>query len=354
MIAWSDAELFARIVAKTSEYLDIPAVIGAETAFLDHLARDFEAAGADVSRPKNLCVARCGEGPVMLAHVDRHGAFTAEDGAAIYAAHAVAEEKSADMAAPDVAFAERLAKRYAGERVFAYEPVTGGRIAYGDVRGARLDAAGRLALDLDGMIALPPGVPLAFARHLDSSSAGYVSGHLDNPVSLAALRVAVDAGLRGVFIFTAEEEIGRSAAHFLNWAQAGELPMTRELVVLDTSPFDDGAAALAGAVILRRRDATASFDADTVARLEQAASAAGAPIIFKDSFIERENGARQARGQDLKSMGLTDLGRIARMSNGDYTGATLQIPTFDYHSNKESTTPRALTAFVRTLVALEP
>jgi len=60
----TDTEIFARVLAKTSEYLDFPSVVAHETPFLDHLARDFTALGAKVTRPRNLCIAQLGEGPV--------------------------------------------------------------------------------------------------------------------------------------------------------------------------------------------------------------------------------------------------------------------------------------------------
>ncbi|XBQ15214.1 MAG: hypothetical protein ABL308_09620 [Oceanicaulis sp.] len=346
----ADTVLFSRILAKAYEYLDFPSVVGHETPFLNHLARDFEAIGAKVDRPRNLCVVTLGEGPVFLAHIDRHGAVAAEDGALVYAAHAVQNDKYGASTAATAEFAARISSRYSGEEMFAYDRRNGGRIAYGDVSGVSLDDRGRIVLKIKDMPPLDAGTPVAFARTIDRSQPGYVTGQLDNPISAATLRVCAEFGLKGTIVFTAEEEIGRSAGHFLGWAQSGALKPRRDLVVLDTTPFDDGAAALAGAVILRRRDATASFDADQVGRLEKAASTAAAPIIFKDSFIERENDVRARRGQPPKSMGLTELGRIAKDSSGGYTGATLQIPTFNYHSNNESTTPRALTAFARTLL----
>ena len=353
MAALSDAELFARILAKTCEYLDFPAVVGHETPFLDHVARDFESLGAAVERPSNLTVIRLARpGPVFLAHGDRHGAVIAEDGVAVYAAYAIKNAKYDGAPPPSENFVRSLGERHAGDEVFAYDRKTGGRIAYGDVTGARLDEQGRPVLTLKTMPALPPGTPIGFSRSLDRSQTGYVAGQLDNPVSIAALRIAAELGLGGTILVTAEEEIGRSAGHMLSWAQAGGLQPTRDLIVCDTTPFDDGAAALAGAVVLRRRDATASFDAEQVARLEQAASRVGAPMIFKDSFIERENDARTRRGQPLKSMGLTELGRITADSKGAYAGATLQLPTFNYHTNRESTTPRALTAYVKTMLAI--
>ena len=350
----TDSVLLARIVAKTYEYLDFPSVVGHETPFLDHLAQDFAAIGARTERPRNLCVVTLGsgDGPVFLAHIDRHGAVTAADGAPVYAAHAVQNDKYGASPAPKAEFAETVSKRYAGEEMFAYDRRNGGRIAYGDVAGAVLDAEGRLVLKLKDMPALEPGTPVAFARRLDRSQPGYFTGQLDNPISAATLRVAAEFGLSGRIVFTAEEEIGRSAGHFLGWAEAGGLAPTTDLVVLDTTPFEDAAAAIAGAIILRRRDAISPFDGEAVARLEAAATRAGVPIIFKDSFIERENDARSRRGLAAKSLGLTELGRITERSSGVYGGATLQLPTFNYHSNSESTTPRALVAYLRTLLTL--
>tara|TARA_Y100001001_G_scaffold16662_1_gene14563 strand:+ start:2226 stop:3287 length:1062 start_codon:yes stop_codon:yes gene_type:complete len=349
----ADSTLFARVLAKTNEYLDFPSVVGHETPFLDHLARDFTALGCSVERPQNLCIIRLNEpGPVYLAHADRHGAVIAEDGAAVYAAQAVKNTKYADGATHTEAFAATVSKRYEGEDVFAYDRKTGGRLAYGNITSARIDDQNRLVVEIEDLPPLPGGTPVAFARDVTRNKSGHVSGQLDNPVSLAALRIAAEFGLKGTIIVTAEEEIGRSAGHFLSWAQAGGLKPTNELVVCDTSPFDDAAACMAGAVILRRRDATSSFHDAMVNRLETAASRAGAPMIFKDSFIARENDARARRELPLKSMGLTELGRITADSQGDYAGATLQLPTYNYHSNEETTSVKALTAFVRTLLAI--
>jgi hypothetical protein len=73
-----------------------------------------------------------------------------------------------------------------------------------------------------------------------------------------------------------------------------------------------------------------AFTRDDLSRLESGPPAsAGAPIIFKDSFITRENDARTRRECAPKPMGLTELGKITAHSQGAYAGATLQLPTFD-------------------------
>jgi len=352
----ADTELFARVLAKTIEYLDCPAVVGHETPFLDHLARDFTALGHSVSREPNLCVIDMGSvdtaSPVFIAHADRHGAVLLDDGTALYAAQTENNLKLADSEENQTDFPDTLAKRYVGETVYAYDRATGGRLAYGRVRETQLDDQNRLILTIADLPDLPAGTPIALARALSQGKPGVVSGQLDNPVSLAALRIAAEFGLKGRIIFTAEEETGHSAHHFLNWAQSGGQAPTQNLIACDTSPFDDGAAALAGAVILRRRDAFASFNSQAISTLEAAAGLAGAPMIFKDSFIARENDARARRERPLKSMGATELGRITADSQGAYTGATLQLPTHNYHSNEETTSVKALTAYVRTLLAI--
>lgn len=350
MSAADDLTLAARILAKTSEYLDFPSVVGHETPFLDHLARDFAGLGFAVSRPRNLCVVELGApGPLTLAHVDRHGAVIAEDGAAVYAAHAIKNVKYGEAAPAKETLAERVDQRYRGEEMFAYDRVTGGRIAYGDVAGAALDGQGRIVLRIEDMPVLPSGTPIGFARRLDRSGDGQVSGQLDNPLSAAVLRVAAEHGLTGMIVFTAEEEIGRSAGHFLDWATDCIEPRG-DLIVLDTSPFEDSAATLAGAVVLRRRDATADFSEKMVQRVCEGAMAAHVPAIFKDAYIEAENAGRRRREQPLKSLGLTELGKIVAMTKGAFTGATLQIPTFNYHTNQESTTIKAVLAFARSLL----
>lgn len=349
-----DTDALARILAKTCEYLDVPAVVGRETPFLDHIARDFRALGCKVERPKDLAVIDTGRpGPVFIAHGDRHGAVSDGSGGFIYAAHAAATEETLQGRAPvDQTVAAQLAERHGGDDIFAYNPTNGGRIAYGVVDGAALDDRGHVALLIKDMLDLPQGAPLAFARSLERNQRGFIAGQIDNALTIAALRVGTEFGLGGRIVITAEALIGRSARHFLHWAQSGGLAPTQDLVVCDTSPFDDAAASLAGTVILRRRDASASFHADQVSRLERAASSVGAPIIFKDSFIERENDARTRRGETPKSMDFTELGWITAQSKGVYAGATLQLPTFDQRTSYESTTPRAVAAFARTLMAV--
>lgn len=343
--------LVSRIVAKTNEYLDFPSVVGHETPFLDHLARDFETIGHEVRREPNLCIVDLGRpGPVYCAHVDRHGAVIDSDGRARFAAFAVKSEKYDDQATPTEAFAELLNDRHSGEMMFAYDRRSGGRIAYGRVSRVTL-ADGRLIYDMDDLPPLPPGTPVAFARNTAEAHGQTVSGQLDNPLSSAILRVLAECGLGGTCIFAAEEEIGRSAGHILSW-MAREQGERSDLVVVDTTPFDDDEAMMAGTVVLRHKDARGNFDPDMTARLEAILTAHGTPILYKDSYIEAANELRRAKGEPEKTLGMTELGRIVSLSAGAVTGSTVQIPTTGYHTNRETTSRHAIINCAQTLLAL--
>ena len=353
--------LIARIEAKTAEYLDFPSVVGHETPFLDHLARDFSAAGFETERHRNLTIVHLsapGAGPVFCSHIDRHGVIMQADGDGAFAAFAVRSEKYGEMRSPSRAFFSRIEDRYFGEEMFAYDRSTGGRIAYGDVAAVRLDDTGaegegseRIRFTFKGLPALPAGTPIAFSRTIDRSDRDQLSGQLDNPLSAAILRICAEAGLRGTLVFAAEEEIGRSAAHILGWAQTA-LGTCREMIVVDTSPFPDTSTGDAGTVVLRRKDANGTFDEAMVLRLEEAAGKLGLPVLFKDHWIERANASARAGGQAEQGLGITELGRLITLSEGRITGASVQIPTVNYHSNRETTAHKAVVNAARLLLAL--
>ncbi|GGC96676.1 hypothetical protein [Aquisalinus flavus] len=348
-----DFTLTARIIAKTAEYLDFPSVVGHETPFLDYLERDFSGAGFAVTRRRNLTIVETGSpGPIHCAHVDRHGVIMDGAGHGNFAAFAVKTEKYGQMAAPTRSLFDKIASRYRGEEMFAYDRETGGRLAYGDVEDVVFDTDNeRVRFHFRGFPPLPAGTPVAFSRTVQREGDNLVSGQLDNPLSAALLRVAAEAGLTGKIVFAAEEEIGRSAGHILQWA--GErMTSFSAFLIIDTSPFADGGEAGKGTVVLRRKDANGAFDDAMVGRLETGAASLNIPVLFKDAFIEEANGKARAAGEPEQGLGITELGRLVTMSQGQFTGTTLQIPTWNYHSNRETTTHAAVLNAARLLLSV--
>lgn len=348
----TDSVISARLIAKAQEYLEVPSVVGFEHPFLDHLVRDFTELGADVSRFEGGLVIKNGSGPTYLCHCDRPGLIVGEGQRVSYAAEALTGRRPERFEGESAEFVESLKAVYAGSSVYAYVPETGGRLAYGTVNSVGLDEDQTSSFALNDMIALKAGTPLAFSGPLDRSRPGYVSGMLDNVISLACLRLAFEFGCSGTLVLTGEEELDRASERVADLVGSEAELSGRGLICLDVTEFDDAATALAGAVILRRRDRYASFDAATVSALETAAGAVGAPIIFKDSFIERENDARARRSLAMKSMGHTQIGALIAHSKGALDGASLELPVFRHDPKLQSTSARALIAMVKTLIAM--
>ena len=53
-----------------------------------------------------------------------------------------------------------------------------------------------------------------------------------------------------------------------------------------------------------------------------------------------------------KTLGITELGHIVDKTNGRYNGATVQLPTTNYHSNHETTSELATENFYKTLLEI--
>lgn len=226
-----------------------------------------------------------------------------------------------------------------GEAVYAYDPVTGERLADGIVNhGAHCGLGPVISIEAPGLEHVDPGVPVAFAGGA-TVAAPLVSGQLDNVASVAIAFELLEAGFAGTVLFTVGEEAGRSYVALADYFGDGRLD---ELLVLDTSPFEDPEPCATGRVVLRRVDAGGSFHARFVERIERAAATADVPTVCKDGLLAREG----------RPLGRTELGRLISSTEGRLNGATLQLPTTDYHSNHETTSLAAISNVLSALGGL--
>ncbi len=306
------------IAELTNRYLAVPSVVGFEEPFIAALEADLDRIGRPHHRTAGL-LAVPGHGWTVSAHIDRHGLVTDTGGVLRYAAAEIGEHRTLGPRARTA-----VCTRFADEDVAAYDPATGVPVATATVdHGDHCGLDHSAELFAEPFTDLPAGVPVAFAAPASPPREGWISGQLDNTVSAAMAIALLEAGFGGTVLFTLGEEIGRSWEALVDWFDEPE----RRLLVLDTSPFDDEAPAADGAAVLRHRDAGAAFDAETVALVEATADEVGVPVIWKDRLLEAHQ----------KPLGRTELGRLVAGTDGRATGATLQIPTTDYHSNHETT-----------------
>lgn len=331
-----------KILEKTKEYLQIPSVIRFEQRFMEHLADDFSKPNYKVDKQARfLVVSKKGEksGRILTAHIDRHGIVVNDKGEFEYAAfnakkHYGDENKSS----------EAVIKK-AGER-FIGESVINGQLE-GKVRAYNIDGK-NLYFEVEGIKA-QPGVVLAYKAPTELVKNGKISGQIDNAVSAAVAYQLIEDGFDGRIVFATEEEIGRSWKHITDYLDSLDKP-SQEIITLDTTSYDNERSIDEGLVVLRNKDEKGKFNPNLVARLRKICEEGNIKYEIKDEIIEAENA--KLPEDKKKKLGITELGRIVEHTNGRFNGATVQLPTTNYHSNHETTSELAIENYYGALTKL--
>lgn len=329
-----------------------PSVVGAEHAFYRELQRELEMRGAKVSWYEGVLVAQ-GRKPMsrmFSAHIDRHGLMCTGPNEFQYAAF-IAGNRS-DLLGNSVSedLMQKILDRFPNESVYAYEPWSGSYMGSGKITNAYIDdKRGNLLFELENLSHLVAGTPLAFVDQLDVSEDSY-SGQLDNVLTVAALVYLFELGFEGTAFFTSQEESGKSWRYLLEWFRRFGTEQNN-LIVVDTSPFpkDD---VCKQQLVLRHKDANASFNETLTASIAQLCDDQAISYTYKDAYVERQNNERTAQGLKPYSIGSTEMGRIIAASNGLVDGTTIQIPSSNYHTLKETATKSACYDFLTILSKL--
>jgi len=323
-----------------------PSVVGTEDSFFRVLRRELEEVDVTVERYQGVLVAR-GTQPdsvILSAHIDRHGLLCTGPNEFQYAAFIAANRGELTGDSVSEQMMASIADRFSGRRVQAHLPYTGTYLGQGIISSSYLcPKRNNLIFEIAGLEYLHPGSPISFLDRLKVSD-GHISAQLDNVLSAAIIIYMFRHGFRGTALFTAQEEAGRSWRYALSWFQRENIS-TRRLIVLDTSPYPDREAAEAQEIVLRKKDATESFDFYFTQEIEQRCIDLGIRYTFKDEWIEVQN---QNRPKPL-SLGRTELGRLAAATGQQINGTTIQIPTIGYHTAEETASLESVRAVIRLL-----
>ncbi|WP_029917506.1 peptidase M42 [Pelobacter seleniigenes] len=328
-----------------------PSVVGAEHSFFRVLQRELEERGARVSWYEGVLVAQGSEpdSAMFSAHIDRHGLICTGPNEFQYAAF-VAGRRS-DLLGNSVSekLMLKIVDRFQGVPVVAYEPWSGAYRGAGTITNAHIcEYRNNLIFEVAGLEHLVAGTPVAFSDRLTLQQ-DILSAQLDNVLTAAHLVHLYSLGFNGTTFFTAQEESGSSWRFLLEWFRRFN-GATNRLIVVDTSPYPDRYSADQQQVVLRKKDANAQFDPDTTEQLAQYCRSLGITYSYKDAYIEAQNLQAAASGQQVMSLGSTELGRIIAASHGFVQGTTLQIPTSAYHTMRESSAMSANHAFSQLLL----
>lgn len=347
-------------MGRTAAFKDIlktltrsPSVVGAEHAFFRILERELEERGAKVTWYEGVLVAQGARPREMMfsAHIDRHGLICTGPSEFQYAAF-VSGARS-DLLGNSVSeeLMLTIADRFEGVDVFAYEPWSGAYLGQGKINGTYIcEHRNNLIFEVDGLGYMMAGTPVAFRDRLTVTNGSY-SAQLDNVLSAAVLVYLFELGFKGTAFFTAQEEAGRSWRFLLEWFRrfGGQ---TNQLLVLDTSPYPSAETAGEQDVVLRRRDANASFNTELTDKLVEVCDGAGVKYSFKDAYIDAQNKQLEEEGKPLRSLGSTEMGRIIAASSGLVDGTTLQFPTTGYHTMDETVAQSSCEAFIDVLTRI--
>ncbi|WP_075188266.1 peptidase M42 [Teredinibacter haidensis] len=330
-----------------------PSVVGAEHSFFRVLQRELEERGAQVTWYEGLLVAQ-GKKPESLmfsAHIDRHGLICTGPNEFQYAAFVAGARSDLLGNSVDEQLMRKIVDRFQKTKVYAYEPWSGAYRGQGQIKNATIcEFRNNLIFELENLNHLVAGTPVAFTDSLQITEEALI-GQLDNVLTIAALIYLYELGFEGTAFFTAQEEAGKSWRYLLEWFRrfGGS---TNQLIVVDTSPFPDFDAASQQHLVLRHKDANASFNRELDLRLQHACAAHQYSVIYKDEYVESKNQVLLAQGLPTMSLGSTEMGRIISASNGLVDGTTLQIPTSGYHTMEESAPIASVLAFLDILQAL--
>ena len=346
-------ELPGAYLSLLSSLIRSPSVVGSEHSFFRILQRELEERGAKVTWYEGVLVAQGNQPDSLMfsAHVDRHGLICTGPNEFQYAAF-VSGARS-DLLGNSVSeqLMNKIVNRFESESVYAYEPWSGAYCGRGLIRDAYIcEYRNNLIFELDGLEHLVAGTPVAFADKLRIENNALV-GQLDNVLTAAALVYMFELGFQGTAFFTAQEEAGKSWRYLLEWFRRFG-GTTNQLIVVDTSPYPDLEAAQRQHLVLRNKDANATFNAELTKQLVTLCQEENISIQMKDEYVDKQNAERAANGESSLSLGSTELGRIISASGGLVDGTTLQIPSSGYHTLSESAPIASVSGFLQILSAL--
>ena len=331
---------FETVALKTVEYLTVPSVVGHEQPFIDYLAKDFKRLGLKVTRIKGG-LAIFGDRPetnIVTAHIDRHGLISLGDGRYAYAAQYIKRNKYNEDSPSTLNMLHAISKCFDNEFVFAYCSETGEKLGGGvifDCEDAFAEGDDAI-FHVRGMKDMEPNTPIAYARGT-VSTATELKGQIDNVISLGMIYTLFQNGYQGTALLCTEEEIGKSWVHLANWLDENNKE-EQNLFVLDTSPYRESNPIENGWVVLRNRDKSAVFNLDLVNKVKERCKELDIPYQIKDEYF-------YSLGLQTTDLGSTELGRLALETDGKLNGATIQIPTNEYHTSYETTSRVCIESF---------
>ncbi|UTJ07511.1 peptidase M42 [Arcobacter roscoffensis] len=331
------------------QLIRIPSVVGAEHSFFVYLKRELEEMNIKVQYYDGILVA-IGDEPTsgyISAHADRHGLVCTGHNEFQYAAFIAKNQADLKGNSNSEQMLKNFEMRFVNQKVQAYEPWSGSYLGLGVIEDAFLcERRNNIIFKVKDLEHLLPGTPIAFLDKLTIDN-DLVSAQIDNVLSIAMILHLYSLGYKGTAFFTASEEAGKSWRFLLEYFKRFDIS-TKELLVLDTSPYKNIEDLNHLDIVLRNRDENAYFRSPLKSKIKKIALKKKMKYHYKDEYMKNimnQTGVKT-------SLGVTELGRIIKASKGSIQGTTLQVPTIGYHTVEETTSKASIDSMMTILKEL--
>jgi putative aminopeptidase FrvX len=324
------------ILKITNEFLKIPSVIEHEKPFLDFLEKKFKKLGYNVFRTKRyLVIKSLNENKKYLfsSHIDRQGFILNNKNEVEYCAHFYKKKYKLEFKKNFPEQYTIVALRYTREKLISYDVSSGKKLnKFKSLRYETDWKKHKVILDLDKKLKEEDKIFMLESKINILNN--YFFAQIDNVISAAVLYyIAKNNKIKNDIIFTTREEIGKSYENPINYLN--RIKRNLKIIVLDTSPYENFNNKKEGFLTLREGDENGMFDKELLLNIKKIIKNYKVPIHFKPS-----------------NTGMTELGRITSISNGKYTGITIQLPTMNYHTTFETSTFESLENYYKIIKKL--
>lgn len=328
------SDVIHKIMKITNQILKIPAVTCNEKPLISYLKQVAEKKGYNTEIVKGALIVNKNEGKrdfLFTCHIDRNGIIKSDSGLE-YSYYKLKKDLGKKVIGNerDLYLHGLL---HTNTNVIAYNPKDGVKSNSYKIKRFDIDSTKKeVTYKLDKKPKKNEEVFMFDSKVEFDKDSFY--GQIDNAISVSIILYLIENHmLNHTAIFSINEEIGLSEEGIIAYSKnrGGH----NKIISFDTSPYQEFTMKKEGFLVLRKGDSVSVFDPKTINVIERILKKLKIPFEYKNPKV-----------------GITEIGRLIEKSKGKYKGASLQLPTLNYHTVYETATLTSLSNYVRTIIEL--
>lgn len=312
-------------IEECREFINIPSVSYFEKPFMDFILKKIPRNNYRIEANQNFiaCIPKKKKPKLSFSvHIDRLG-IVYNGVNFVYSNYYGYRIKKKEYS-PSVIFG----KRFVGKDVIAYD-LKGEIIGEGIVKNCKIkEEVNDLVFDIDGidLDKLNAPTPIAYKSNLLVTE-NEIIGQIDNVINVVLAYFLLKNKANCSVFFTTKEETGDSWPFILNILKKHKI---KDIVILDTTKLDNKDYN-SNDLVFRISDDLTEYNRDLIDNFIKLAEKKNIDFYIK---------TKKPDGAKIKN--ITELGHIVKESDGEYSGATIQLPVINYHTQNETVKKKSL------------